>query len=87
VKLRAVLSGVQDAGDCVSLAQTRTGLCRLLLTSSEYIGPCRPITNLLDHHRYPASGLATAYNQRLSSKLNCLKSTGLDENVPRAHTW
>jgi hypothetical protein len=67
---------VIDAGITITTAKGRhTGLYRLA-------------TNLLDHHRYPASGLVTLYHERWEIETSFLeiKSTILGGKVLRART-
>lgn len=49
--------------------------------------PWRLVTNLLDHHRYPATDLIALYHQRweIETAIRSIKSTILDGRVLRSH--
>jgi Insertion element 4 transposase N-terminal/Transposase DDE domain len=65
--------------------------CEITITTSQghQSGLYRLATNLLDHHRYPASDLITLYHERweVESAYFAIKKSMLGRRVLRSRTW
>ncbi|MFE7749072.1 transposase [Streptomyces sp. NPDC057428] len=65
--------------------------CEITITTSQghRTGLYRLVTNLLDHHRYPASNLVSLYHERweVESAYFAILKTMLGGRVLRSKTW
>lgn len=65
--------------------------CEITITTSQgcRTGLSRLVTNLLDHHRYPASDLVSLYQERweVDSAYFAIKKSVLGRRVLRSKTW
>lgn len=76
---------------CFGATEVRIIECEITITTSQgrRTGLYRLATNLLDHHRHPASDLVTLYHERweVESAFFAIKKSMLGRRVLRSKTW